>query len=155
MPDWVTHIAVAYSIAVLAGVKNRELAVLGALLPDTFKAFIPLGAYLGYGQLFFMGNYFAPFHTVLGITLSSALVSTFFPGSRKVLPLFLLGAATHLVMDGLLHPFGYENWFLWPFLTFEAEGIIWPDSLYNPVAALSILTLILWRRKIAGEHSKG
>lgn len=154
MPDWITHIAVAYSVAVLAGVRNRELVVLGALLPDVFKAFIPIGAYVGYGQVFFMGNYFAPFHTVLGITLSSALVSTFFPDPRKVLPLFLLGAGTHLIMDSLLYPFGYENWFLWPFLTFDARGFVWPDNIFNPLAALSILMLILWRKEIA-NHTRG
>ena len=150
MPDWITHIAVAYSVAVLARIKKRELVVLGTLLPDIFKIFIPVGAFLGYGQAFFMGNYFAPFHTVLGVILSSTLVSTFFSDHRRVLTLLLLGAVTHLVMDSLLYPFGYENWFFWPFLTFEAKGVIWPDSFLTPLAAVTgAVALKLYRdRKI-------
>ena len=152
MPDWITHIAVAYSVAVLAGVKKRELVVLGALLPDIFKVFIPVGAFLGYGQAFFMGNYFAPFHTALGVILSSTLVSTFFSDHRKVLTLLLIGATTHLIMDSLLYPFGYENWFFWPLFSFKTNGIIWPDSFKVTLAAISTaLTLTILKDRILGS----
>jgi len=138
LPDWISHIAIAYSLAVLLKIKRRELVVAGALLPDVFKAFIPLGALIGYGQTFFIGNYLAPLHTLLGVTLSALLVATFFQDMKKVLPLLLLGAYTHLSLDSLLYPFGYENWFLWPFFTFKSRGILWPDSLFTPLAASSI-----------------
>lgn len=99
MPDWITHIAVAYSLAVIVNANRRELVVLGALLPDLFKLFLPLGVIIGFGDNFFLGNYFAPVHT-------------------------FLGAVSHLTMDSLLYPFGYKNWVFWPLLKFDAMGFI-------------------------------
>lgn len=146
MPDWITHIAVAYSLALIVKVKKRELVVLGALLPDIFKAFLPLGAIIGYGDTFFLGNYFAPFHTLIGVILTSALLSTFFDAPRKILPLFLFGAFSHLAIDSLLYPFGYENWFFWPLFKFDAMGFIWPDSLLTPVVASSVCLILIYLR---------
>jgi hypothetical protein len=146
MPDWITHIAVAYSLALLAGVRRYELVILGALLPDLFKLFLPLGAVIGYGESFFLGNYFAPFHTFFGVLLTSALLSTFFAKAGKVFPLFLLGAFSHLAMDSLLYPYGYDNWVFWPLLRFGARGVAWPDNLLLPLAAVSIALLLSFYR---------
>ncbi len=146
VPDWITHIAVAYSLAIIVKAEKRELVVFGALLPDIFKAFLPLGVIIGFGDNFFLGNYFAPFHTVLGVVLTSALLSTFFGTSRRVLPLILLGALSHLAIDSLLYPFGYTNWIFWPFFTFDVRGIMWPDSLLTPVVASSVCLLLVYFR---------
>jgi hypothetical protein len=148
VPDWITHIAVAYSLALLVNIKRRELVVLGALLPDLFKIFLPLGTIFGFGNDNFLGNYFAPFHTVLGVTLTASLLSTFFKDSLRILPLFVLGAASHLFLDSLLYPFGKTIWFFWPFFTFDAGGFLWPDSLFTPLIAISVcLSFVLWRRR--------
>lgn len=148
VPDWITHVAVAYSLALLVNIKRRELVVLGALLPDIFKVFLPLGVIIGFGDDFFLGNYFAPFHTLLGVSLTSALLSTFFNAPKKVVPLFLLGAFSHLIMDSLLYPFGYENWVLWPFFTFAAKGIIWPDSLIAPILAVTSSIILIYIKEV-------
>lgn len=145
MPDWITHIAVAYSLAVLLKVNQRELVVLGALLPDIFKIFLPLGIVIGFGEDFFLGNYFAPFHTFLGVVLTTGLLSTFFNTPRMIMPLFLLGAFSHLAMDSLLYPYGYENWTFWPFFTFEAKGVLWPDSLLVPLTAVAVALSLFYK----------
>lgn len=148
MPDWITHIAVAYSLAIIVKAEKRELVVLGALLPDLFKLFLPLGVIIGFGDIFFLGNYFAPFHTLLGVVLTSALLSTFFDAPRRVLSLFLLGAFSHITMDSLLYPFGYENWGFWPLFKFDAKGVIWSDSLLVPLTAVSVTLLLLFCREV-------
>ncbi len=145
MPDWIAHIAFAFIISVILGFKeNRSLMSLGAVLPDAFRLFIPFQPLAGfYGAI----NFFSPLHTLSGILLSSALVSSFFKPVpwRHAFALILLGATSHLFLDSLLFPYGKFYWFLWPLWTgFVGYGLIWPDS-YLPTIILGSMGLITWR----------
>ena len=139
MPDWIAHIAIGYLLALICN-KEKELVVLGALLPDIFKIFIPFAFLFGFGSESII-NFFAPFHTVVGVLITAVLISTFFSSGLKVLPLLLLGATSHLLLDSLQYPFGYENWFLWP-LYIGVKGFIWPDSMLPALISSSFCLLI-------------
>lgn len=149
MPDWITHIAVAYLITLLFGIRRyRSLVLFGALIPDISKSFIPF-LILGFddGNL---NNFFAPFHTVFGVLLTSALTSTFFKLQwRRACFLILIGAGSHLLLDILVWPYGSKIWSFWPLLTIQGEvGFIWPDSILPAVISSLICVIVLSAKKI-------
>lgn len=137
MPDWITHISVAFLITL--GIKeNRSLVILGSVLPDAVK----FSFFLSFLSSF---NPFVVFHTALGTLLFAALLSTFFDTAwKRGFSLILLGSASHLLLDSLHGPYGDYYWFLWPIWTgYTNFGFIWHDSylpaLFSSSAALAAL----------------
>ncbi len=146
MPDWITHLGIAYLLARGLGIReNRGLVYIGALLPDLFKLFLPLGMLVGFASDgFFIGNYFAPFHTVFGVLLSGLFVSSFFEEWRGSYRLIMLGAFSHLLADALLYPWGSSMWGLWPLWRGDLGiGIFWSDSVIPLAIVASLCVLVL------------
>lgn len=145
MPDWITHISVAYIIAILLNIKeNRTILYIGAIIPDSFRLFFLVGPFTGFSIAM---NFFAPLHTVIGVLLSGAFVISFFKGVawRHAFKLVLLGAISHFALDALMHPFGTSIWAFYPFwISPTYSGIIWSDS-YWPVIISVIAGIIMWR----------
>jgi len=145
MPDWITHISVAYIIAVLLGIKiNRSFLYIGAIIPDLFRLFFLMAPFTGFLTSM---NFFAPLHTVTGVLLSGALVTSFFKGIewKHAYGLVLLGAASHFVLDALMWPFGQKVWTFYPFwISPTYSGIVWPDS-FVPAVISGTAGLIVWR----------
>lgn len=144
--------AIAYLVAVLLSIKeDRSLVLLGALLPDLFKLFIPIVMFLGLTKdTLLVMNLFAPFHTLFGVILSSAFILTFFEDIewKNGYYLMLLGGVSHLLADLMIYPWGAGVWILWPFAVFgRSFGLFWSDSLL-PLMIFGSLTLIAiyWER---------
>jgi hypothetical protein len=144
MPDWMTHLLIAYVIASWLRIKEKPV-LLGALLPDIFKIFIPVMLLLDMESLAMM-NLFASYHTIVGVLLSGLLVASFFEDLRKAYLPILTGAFSHLFADIFLYPWGTKIWTLWPFWTGQLNiGILWPDSFIPLGIALSLFVVAYYR----------
>lgn len=130
--------------------------MLGALLPDLFKLFIPIVMFFGIAKdTLSVMNLFAPFHTLIGVILSSAFVLTFFEDIvwKDGYYLLLLGGVLHLMADLLIYPWGAGVWILWPFVVFErSKGVFWNDSLL-PLAVFGFLSLIVIILGMTGKYN--
>lgn len=123
MPDWITHILVAWSLCTILGFKykqfnpgNTAIAMIGALLPDMVKIYIPIQLFTGNDISVFV----APFHMPLGSLILAGMFTLFFK-EKKIIYLFLvLGIVTHFALDllmiysgggiYLLYPLSFNQW---------------------------------------------
>lgn len=104
MPDWLTHVVVAWTLCTLLSFKwkqfdaqNTVIVMVGALIPDLYKIQLPF-TYLN----IYISSFIMPFHLPIGSLLIAGIVSLFFK-DRKMIFLFLtLGVATHYLLDLLL-----------------------------------------------------
>lgn len=146
MPDWISHICFAYILVTALGIKRNHIIVyIGAVLPDLFHFFILFVPFVGEPIAV---NFFFPFHTVLGVLLTGAFVSSFFDIDWKMgYGLILFGAFSHLLLDSLMWPFGVNNWFFYPFFIFHMNGIVWPDSVLPAIVLVSVSIIIMMTKK--------
>jgi len=158
MPDWVTHIAVAYILCTIIGFKYRQfntsntvLAMVGAVLPDVVKLGL-VGEFLGYE----VWDQIWAVHLPLGTLIIAGMVSLFFQDKRTAFLFFVLGAATHYTLDlllfnvsggiALLYPFYWEEWQLDLFTT---------ENFHVPIVVLAVAVLTyLVSRRMAKKGSK-
>jgi len=105
MPDWLAHVLFAYILCsvlatkftVFANKGNTALVMVGALIPDLIK----IG--LGFDLLgIAVEDFIAPLHTPVGSFLSAGLMALLFTEALVAFALFVLGFATHFVLDLLL-----------------------------------------------------
>jgi len=117
MPDLITHVAVSHLIRrpyELAkhkvGLPFRSLFYLGTILPDILTR--PF--YIIFPATY---NWTFPFHTLLGMGLTTLLLSQFFDAAiRKRAFINLAGGATlHFIVDALQIQIHGNNFWLFPF----------------------------------------
>ena len=138
MPDWITHIAIAYILCALLGInKHRGIVLIGAVLPDLSKLML---LFPDYKQLFL------PMHTFLGVIFTCAIVSTLLkPEFSKAYPLMLFGAVSHLILDSFLNPYGSYYWMLYPFWSgYTNIGFIWADSFIPALVSVILLIIVVY-----------
>ena len=105
MPDWITHLLVAWMICTILSFKYKQInptytvvCMVGALIPDVYKITIPLGVMGIHAE-----NLLMPLHLPVGSLIIAAIFTLFFKEQKKlVLSLLVLGVATHYVLDLLL-----------------------------------------------------
>ena len=155
MPDWITHLLVAWMICTILSFKYKQInpaytvvCMAGALIPDTFKIVIPLGI---------MGikaeNILMPFHLPLGSLIIASFFTLFFKERKKlVMSLLVLGVATHYALDlllinldggmELLFPFSWNSW---------ALNVIPDDDYHITILAIGLALVVysvsFWVRK--------
>lgn len=147
MPDWLAHIAFAFVLCVVLGMKfkifreNRYVALVmvGSLVPDLFKVTI-LFDWMG----FEVGEFLAPLHTPVGSLLSAGIISMLFYGMVTVFSLLLVGVASHFALDLLLGHVSGGMLMLFP-LSWEGYqlGLIQSDN-YWITLILVTLALVLF-----------
>ena len=148
MPDWISHLLIAYIAINLLGIKNRKMVYIGALLPDVFKVFIPFSKIFGITSMTCL-NFFAPFHTLFGVLLTGFFVSSFSVEWRRSYTLILLGAFLHMTADIFLYPWGSDMWSLYPLWIGDlGTGIFWSDSVLPLGILLSISSIFYLRNKL-------
>ena len=127
MPDWITHIGVVWIICTLLNIKDKYIALIGAILPDLAK--LALVALLITGIN--IGDFFYPFHTPIGVFLLAVFIASFFEEFKKAFLLLFFGTLIHLFLDALMWPWGYAGIALLFPITREEYGfnLIWPDDL--------------------------
>lgn len=148
VPDWISHLLVAYIAVNLLGIKNKRTVYIGALLPDVSKTYIPFSKIFGITSENLL-NLFAPFHTVFGVLLTGLFVSSFFVGWRRSYTLILLGALLHLTADIFLYPWGSDMWSLYPLWMGDlGTGVFWSDSVLPLGIFLSIGSIFYLRNRL-------
>lgn len=122
MPDWITHILVAWTSCRLLGFKykqfnaeNTVIVMIGSLIPDIFKIYIPLELLGIYTQ-----NLIMPIHLPIGSLIMASIISLFFKEKKIIFMFLIFGVFTHFALDSLLtyvsggmlllFPFSWQTW---------------------------------------------
>jgi len=159
--DWMAHIAFAFILCALLALKwpvfggrNTVLVMIGALLPDIFKLYLPLQLIGVYAQ-----DSLALFHIPAGTVIVCGLCALLFEGGTRVrvFLLFAFGMGTHYALDVLLmhvtggivflYPLSWETWQL---------QLVRPDNWLGTtilVAAAILVWLVAkaWSSRRAGH----
>ena len=104
MPDWITHILVAWTLTTILGFRfkqfnqsNAAIVMLGALIPDIYKITLLLNSF-GIN----LYNFLTPIHLPIGSMFIAALFSLFFINRKSIFLFLIMGIATHYALDLLL-----------------------------------------------------
>jgi hypothetical protein len=122
MPDWITHIAVAWTICRILRFKfdefnsaNTMLVITGALIPDLVKVVLGLKL-IGVDAY----DYLAAVHLPSGSIVLAGIISLVFPEKKKTFLFLGLGVLTHYSLDlilehvsGGIYLFFPFNWWQW------------------------------------------
>ncbi|MEN4017752.1 MAG: metal-dependent hydrolase [Methanobacterium sp.] len=125
MPDWITHVLVAWSLGTILGFKfkqfnqsNTAIVMLGALIPDIYKITLLLQQFGIY-----MESFLSPVHLPAGSILIAVILSLFFDKSRSIFLFLIFGIITHYALDILIFSGGME--LLYPFSSTKFQiGVI-------------------------------
>lgn len=127
MPDLLVHVLIAYVLCVVLSRRIEwmrpayvTVAMAGAFLPDLAKVHLILSSW-EVAQLLDVPFSWDVLHLGIGVVLTSLLTVLLVDPTerRRVLPLLLLGAVSHLVADGLLiSATGKSVPFLWPVVAY-------------------------------------
>lgn len=156
MPDWITHIVVAWTLCTLLSFKFKQfnnenivIVLIGALIPDIFKINMPLNI-LGIHT----STFIAPIHMPIGSLIIAAIISLFFNEKKMTFIFLVLGISTHFALDlllinvnggmMLLFPFSWATWQL---------GII-PIDDYNTMILAIILAIIVYIVSVYKKRKK-
>ena len=154
MADLLTHVLVAYILAVLFSFRYDwitpsmvTVAMLGAVVPDLAKIglVVPnarvkslLGLPFDWWALHMLGG------TLVAITIGALLTGPAY--RRRVFLLLALGAVSHHVLDALLiNPSGYSYALLWPLTTYHPPTPnLYLSSDRWPALASAIVAIVVW-----------
>ncbi|MEN4018377.1 MAG: metal-dependent hydrolase [Methanobacterium sp.] len=155
MPDWITHVLVAWTICTVLSFKSKQfnpantaICMVGALIPDVYKIVIPL-EYLGV----YAWNFILPFHMPVGSFIIATIFSLFFKEQKTVLLFLLLGVLTHYMLDLLLTNLSEGIYLLYPFSWSSWQFDVIPvDDLKITVISIALAVVVyfvsFWRKRI-------
>lgn len=120
MSDWVTHLGTAYIGARAAKIRDVQLVLFGAVLPDLLMPTFVLLDLLRVPISLHAFAYLLPFQSVTVVSLMAAGLSLFLARPLRCFLLISGGALTHFALDVLetdidcglrpLYPFVYSTW---------------------------------------------
>ena len=140
MPDWVTHIVVAWTLCRILSFKFKEfnaantlIVITGALIPDIFKIVIIL-QFIGIDAT----DYFEILHIPTGSVIVAGMLSLFFPERKKAFLFLGLGVLTHYVLDSSLEHVSGGMYLLFPlnWLQWQLELTTSSDYMITLIALL-------------------
>jgi hypothetical protein len=156
LPDWVVHIAVAWTLCRLLRFKypqfntgNTAIAMVGSILPDAVKigSLVPL-----FGLANWMG-YFNAIHTPLTSLVLAGLVSLLFKGKKTAFLFLSFGILTHYFLDLLLIGEGIYLFYPISWISFHLDLV--PNDDYNiTIIALIIALTVYLLSKWYERHMK-
>lgn len=160
MPDWVTHIAVAWTICRILSFKyedfnaaNTMIVITGALIPD-FSKVILVFKMLSVD----LSEYLSIIHIPTGSVIVAGMLSMLFPDKKKTFLFLGLGILTHYCLDMLLEHVSGGIYLLFPFNWWQWQLEITNSSDYwVTLLALCIAGLVyligkeIDRKKIANQ----
>ncbi|MGZ7117965.1 MAG: metal-dependent hydrolase, partial [Methanobacterium sp.] len=118
MPDEITHVLVAWTLATLLGFRfkqfsqaNSAIVILGALIPDIQKIYIFL-------DLIGVQILLIPIHLPVVSLLLAGFITLLFEKKKLIFSLLALGIFTHYALDllmfsggiSILYPFSAIKW---------------------------------------------
>lgn len=154
MPDWITHIAVAWTLCTILGFKykqfnttNTVLVMVGAVIPDAVKVGMII-EYLGYGTW----DFITPLHLPMGSLIITAMITLLFKEKKTVFLFLLLGLATHFGLDLLLMNVTGGITLFYPFYWGQWQLDLVATNDYNiTIVALAVALVVylisVWRGK--------
>ena len=145
MPDWITHIVVAWTLCRILRFKFKEfnsantmIVITGALIPDIVKIVIVLKS-VGID----IYEYLAPLHLPSGSFLLAGIISLLFPEKKKAFLFLGLGVITHYSLDIILEHVSGGIYLFYPFSWWQWQLEITNSSDYwVTLLALSIAGLV-------------
>ena len=154
------HIAFAFILCTLLalmwpvfGGRNTVLVMIGAVLPDLFKLYLPLQMLGIYAQ-----DSLALFHIPVGTLLVCGVCALLFEeGTRvRVFLLFAFGMATHYALDVLLIHVSGGLALLWP-LSWEtwALQLVRPDNWLGTTILVAAAILVWLALKARSDRRVG
>ena len=154
------HIAFAFILCALLalrwpvfGGRNTVLVMIGAILPDIFKVYLPLQVLGVYAQ-----DSLALFHIPIGTLLVCGVCALFFEeGTRvRVFLLFAFGMATHYALDGLLIHVSGGLMLLYPLSwgTWQLQ-LVRPDNWLGTTILVAAALLVYVVLKVRNDRRVG
>ena len=143
MPDWTTHLLVAWSLATILGFRfkqfsqnNVAIVMLGALIPDIYKVTLVLESFGINVQ-----GLLSPIHLPVGSLLIAVIISLFFIEKRLIFLFLAIGIGTHYALDLLLFSGGMEIFY--PFSTLKFQiGIISVTDLHITILSIILASIV-------------
>ena len=143
MPDWTTHVLVAWSLATILGFrfkqfsqKNVAIVMLGALIPDLYKITLVLDSFGIHLQ-----SLLIPIHLPIGSLLIAAIISLFFIEKRSIFIFLAIGVGTHYALDLLMFSGGMEIFY--PFSTLKFQiGIISVTDFHVTILSIILASVV-------------
>jgi len=132
MPDWVTHIVVAWTICRILSFKYEEfnaantmLVITGALIPDFSKLILVF-------KMFGMdlSEYLSIIHIPTGSVIVAGMLSMLFPDKKKTFLFLGLGILTHYCLDMVLEHVSGGIYLFFPFNWWQLQLEITNSSDY-------------------------
>lgn len=148
MPDWITHLGIAYFIARMLIIKDIRLVLLGSILPDVSRINLLLIDVLKFDPIDTY-TYFEPFHTPFVIFFICILISLFNQNPKKCFQLIFFGAITHFILDAAQTNIGYGEMLFYPFSFYQISfNLFWHENLAGMTLTLlsGIILLISNKR---------
>ncbi len=160
MPDWVVHVAVAWSLCRILRFKypqfnqpNTVLVMVGSVFPDALKVSILFELM---GQDWW--DYIYVVHLPIGSFLLAGIASLLFQKKKEAFLFLSLGIITHYALDLLLIQMGYGMYLFYPasWMGFTMN-LVPNDDYYITIVALIIAIVVYvlseWKeRKIRSEN---
>jgi hypothetical protein len=145
MPDWITHIVVAWTICRILRFKydefnsaNTMLVITGALIPDLVKVVLGLKL-IGVDAY----DYLAALHLPSGSIILAGIISLLFPEKKKTFLFLGLGVLTHYSLDLILEHVSGGIYLFFPFNWWQGQFEITNSSHYMiTLLALCIAGLV-------------
>ena len=132
MPDWVTHIAVGWTLCRILSFRYREfnttntmIVIAGALIPDISKIALGL-SWIGID----VTDYLAILHIPSGSIIVAGMISLLFPEKKKAFLFLGLGVLTHYCLDLILEHVSGGIYLLYPFIWWQWQLEITNSSDY-------------------------
>jgi len=159
MPDWVVHVAVAWSLCRILRFKypqfnqpNTVLVMVGSVFPDALKVSI-LFELMGHDWW----DYIYVVHLPIGSFLLAGIAALLFQKKKEAFLFLSLGIITHYALDLLLIQMGYGMYLFYPasWMGFTMN-LVPNDDYYITIVALFIALVVYvlseWKeRKIRSE----
>ncbi len=132
MPDWVAHIAVAWTLCRILSFKYKEfdaantmLVITGALIPDFSKLIL---VFKVFGMD--LSEYLSVIHIPTGSVVVAGMLSLLFHDKKKTFMFLGLGIVTHYALDMILEHVSGGIYLLFPFSWWQWQFEITNSSDY-------------------------
>lgn len=142
MPDWITHVLVAWTLTTILGFRfkqfsqpNSAIVILGALIPDIYKIYLLF-------DLVGLQIVNIPIHIPVFSLLIGGLITLFFERKKLIFSLLTLGIFTHYALDMLLFNGGIA--ILYPFSPIKWQIGIISATDYNITIISIIIAMIIY-----------
>lgn len=142
MPDWITHLGIAYLLGRLIKIRDIRLLLLGSVLPDIARlTYLSRISDLSEISLIAL---LEPLHSPLIIVLMSLAIALLNQKPKAAFLILAFGSSIHLLLDMVVSAFGYPRLLLYP-LSYKAFAInLFPHESIFSILLIGISSIALF-----------